>query len=428
MVDEERDSEGREEQDAPSTSNDGDAAERSNENNNDEKDADRDSDAGDSAPDQTDGDSGGPEPPASKGDGSKKPAAWGDPIHRFSEAWVRFEIKLCAGVLIAEILALCAWVLLKGLAVPPGSDSSAGVIVRAAVGATVFGLGAYFAARKKNASFVRFATGAAILIGLVVAKAWDGVGSVYFSNLLNWMQDASALTLIDGLRGFGTRLTVWLAMLGGSLAAASGKHIHIDVVRRFLPEKLRMPATMVAWVGAAAVCFAAAWGFTDHISIGSYHVDRNAPASEKLSALGHHASLGFFVLRKQARLDLGTLPVVLAGRPYDSWLTNKEWNEKVTDAGWEDYFTPEQAAGLRMPDEIANDPRMPLVIVPGAQAGGMLKHLLNLVFPLGFIMIGLRFLLRSVLVLSGHVKDEAEGEVLPPKGDADAATEKGAEG
>lgn len=428
MVDEERDSEGREEQDAPSTSDDGDAADRSNENEN-ETEADRESGAEESSPDESKAGSGGPEPPSKpppKDHG--QPAAWGEPLHRFSEAWVRFEIKLCAAVVLAEILALCAWVLLKGLAVPPGSDSSAGIIVRAVVGATVLGLGTYFAVRKKNASFVRFATGAAIIIGLVIAKAWDGFGSVYFSNLLNWMQDASSLTLIDGLRGLGTRLTVWLAMLGGSLAAASGKHIHIDVVRRFLPEKLRMPTTMVAWVAASAVCFSAAWGFTDHISIGSYHVDRNASASEKLSAVGHHASLGFFVLRKQLRLDLGTLPVVLAGKPYDSWLTNKEWNEKVTNAGWEDYFSPEDTAGLRMPDAIANDARMPLVIVPGAQAGGMLKHLLNLVFPFGFIMIGLRFLLRSVLVLSGHVREE-EGEVLPPKDDASrAAAEKGAEG
>jgi len=133
-------------------------------------------------------------------------------------------------------------------------------------------------------------------------------------------------------------------------------------------------------------------------------------------------------LRKQLRLDLGTLPVVLEGKPYDSWLTNKEWNEKVTNAGWEDYFSPEDVAGLRMPPEIANDTRMPLVIVPGTQAAGMLKHLLNLVFPFGFIMIGLRFLLRSVLVLSGHVKDEAEGEVLPKDDASDASAEKGAEG
>lgn len=401
MVDEERD-EGREDQDAPPASDAGAGAEGSNE------------------------DKGKEESPDEAGAVGKIPtgrAAWGEPVHRFAELWVRFEIRLCVAVLLAEILALFAWVALKGLASPPDSDSPAGVIVRAVLGATLLGLGTYFVVRKKNASLVRTATMAAILIGLLTAKAWDGVGSVYFSNLLNWMQDGSSLTLVGGLRGLGTRLTVWLAMLGGSLAAASGKHIHIDVVRRFLPERLRMPTTMVAWVAAAAVCFVAAWGFVDHIAIGSYQVDRDAPASEKISAIGHHTGLGFFVLRKQMALDVSTLPVVLAGKPYDSWLTNAEWNERVKDAGWEKYFTQEQVASLQMPPESAADKRMPAVIVPNSSHSGLLVHLLNLVFPIGFLFIGLRFLLRAVLVLSGHVRDEHEGEVA-----AAAPVEKGAEG
>lgn len=429
MVEEERDAKERGEEATPSGSNGEDREERSN-NDDERRDSEADDDSSNAAaPDEGSG-GGGPKPPVTGKGVTRKPAAWGDPLYRFSDAWVRFEIRLCAVVLLAEILALCAWVLLKGLSVPPGSDSPAGVIVRAAVGATVLGVGTYFVVRKKNPSLIRFATSAAILIGIVVAKAWDGVGSVYFSNLLNWMQDASALTLIGGLRGLGTRLTVWLAMLGGSLAAASGKHIHIDVVRRFLPERLRMPTTVVAWLGAVSVCFAAAWGFTDHIAIGSYHVDRNAPASEKLSEVGHHASLGFFVLRKQVALDLGTLPVVLSGDPYDSWLTNAEWNERVKDAGWEAYFTPEQVASLRMPPEISDNTRMPMVIVPGTTATGMLVHLLNLVFPLGFVLIGLRFLLRAVLVVSGHVRDEHE-EHEAAAGTSDDSTgaqaEKGAE-
>ncbi len=353
----------------------------------------------------------------------KAPAAWGDPLHRFSEAWTRFEIRLCAAVLIAEIVALCAWVLLKGLAEPAGSESPAGVIVRATVGAVVLGLGTYWLVRKRNPTLIRYATAGAILLGLLTAKAWDGVGSVYFSNLLNWLQDASSLTLIGGLRGLGTRLTVWLAMLGGSLAAASGKHIHIDVVRKFLPERLRMPTTMLAWSAAAAVCFTAAWGFTDHIAIGSYHVDRGAPASEKVAAIGHHASEGFFVLRKQVALDASTIPVVVAGKPYDSWLTNAMWNERVRNAGWEKHFTQEQVDSLQMPPETADQKRIPVVVVPGSTHTGLLVHLLNLVFPFGFVVIGLRFLLRALLAVSGHVKED---EVELPE--AHAAEQKGAQG
>ncbi len=400
MVDEERD-EGREDQDAPPASDAGAGVEGSNEDKGKES-----HDAG------------------AVGKIPTGRAAWGEPIHRFSEVWARFEVRLCVAVLLAEILALFAWVVLKGLAAPPDSDSPAGVIVRAVLGATVLGLGTYFVVRKKNPSLMRTATMAAILIGLVTAKAWDGVGSVYFSNLLNWMQDGSSLTLIGGLRGLGTRLTIWLAMLGGSLAAASGKHIHIDVVRRFLPERLRMPTTMVAWAAAAVVCFTAAWGFVDHIAIGSYQADRDAPAGEKLSAIGHHTSVGFFVLRKQMALDVSTLPVVLAGRPYDSWLTNGEWNERVKDAGWENHFTAEEVASLQMPPESAADTRMPAVIVPNSTHSGLLVHLLNLVFPIGFVFIGLRFLLRSVLVVSGHVKDEHEAEAVVGPG----SQRKGAEG
>lgn len=355
-------------------------------------------------------------------------APWGAGVHQFSEVWTRFEVRLCAVVVVAEILALCAWVVLSGLAAPAGADSPAGMIIRAALGATAFGLITYFAVRKRNKSLVAFATVAAILEGIVIAKAWDGVGSVYFSNLLNWLQDASSLTLIGGLRGLGTRLTVWLAMLGGSLAAASGKHIHIDVVRRFLPAKLRMPATVIAWTGAAAVCFTAAWGFTDHIAIGSYQVDRNAPAGEKLSAIGHHTGLGFFVLRKQLAFDVTTLTVVLSGKPYDSWLTNAEWNERITNAGWENHFPAEKIEALKMPPESANETRMPVVVVPGTAHTGMLKHLLNLVFPIGFIFIGLRMLLRALLLISGHVSDEEQE--AKPKGiaTANAVAEKGGEG
>jgi TRAP-type C4-dicarboxylate transport system permease small subunit len=402
MVDEKRDDQGQEDQVAPPPAGDSDDG-RSNAGSNEDM--------------STRG------APEGKTPGGKAPAAWGNPVHRFSEAWTRLEIRLCAAVLIAEIVALCAWVLLKGLAEPPGSDSPAGVIVRAAVGAIVLGLGTYWVVRKRNPMLIRYATAGAILIGLLTAKAWDGVGSVYFSNLLNWMQDASTLTLIGGLRGLGTRLTVWLAMLGGSLAAASGKHIHIDVVRRFLPERLRMPTTMLAWSAAAAVCFTAAWGFTDHIAIGSYHIDRDAPASEKAAAIGHHASLGFFVLRKQVALDASTIPVVVAGKPYDSWLTNEMWNERVKDAGWEKHFTQEEVDSLQMPPETASQKRLPVVVVPGSTHTGLLVHLLNLVFPFGFIVIGLRFLLRALLAVSGHVKED---EVDLPE--AHAPEQKGAEG
>ena len=51
-------------------------------------------------------------------------------------------------------------------------------------------------------------------------------------------------------------LTLWLALLGGSLATGAGKHIHIDVIFRFLPARARRPAAIFNYLVAAAVCFA----------------------------------------------------------------------------------------------------------------------------------------------------------------------------
>jgi TRAP-type C4-dicarboxylate transport system permease small subunit len=336
-------------------------------------------------------------PPATSG------APWGAGLQRFFDAWTRVETYLCVVVVVAEILALVAWVILKGLGTPRSAGTPTGTIVRAVVGATVLGLVAYFATRKQSLLVQRVSNTLAILAGLFTGGLWAAVGVTYFANILNWLQDASSLTLIGGLRGLGTRLTIWLAMVGGSLAAANGKHIHIDVVMRFVPRKARLGATLVTWVGAAAVCFVAAWGFVDHIAIESYDAGRDAPAGEKIATIGRHTSEGFFILRKQFALDLSTLPCVLAGNEYDRWLTNEEWNRRVEGAGWEDHFTPDQVASLKMPADVAKDYRLPVVMVPGSTHQGLLKHLLNLVFPFGFLIIGLRFLLRGVLALSGHV-------------------------
>lgn len=354
-------------------------------------------------------------------------APWGVPLKRFYDAWTRLETYLCVGVIVAEIFALVAWVVLKGLGTPPTTGTSTGVIVRAVVGATLLGLISYFATRRRPLMVQRVVITGAILVGLLTGGLWASVGVAYFANVLNWLQDASSLTLIGGLRGLGTRLTIWLAMLGGSLAAASGKHIHIDVVMRFIPKKARVGATLITWIGAAVVCFTAAWGFVDHITIESYDVPRDAPASVKLEAIGHHAGRGFFILRKQLALDLSTLPKVLGGTRYDAWLTNAEWNQRVENAGWEDHFSPEQVATLKMPPEVSAQHRLPVVMVPGSTHQGLLKHLLNLVFPFGFFIIGIRFLLRGVLALSGHVSVDPDAQHATSSDDMPAAEgEKGA--
>jgi hypothetical protein len=110
-------------------------------------------------------------------------------------------------------------------------------------------------------------------------------GVQYFSNFLNWMQNASVVMRFGGLRspGLVTRLTLWLALLGASMATAKRKHINVDVVMRFLSPKLRVPAALVGWLAAAVMCLAAVWGFTDHIAIEDFKVQRYPPSC-RLSA------------------------------------------------------------------------------------------------------------------------------------------------
>ncbi len=349
-------------------------------------------------------------PDTSPSSADRKAAAWGRPFARLDAAWTRFESLLCAGVLIAEILALCLWIALKGLSTPTDAGNAAGLVFRSVLGAIALGLVAFGLTRKRSLSIQRTAVLGSITLGLVLGKAWQDVGVDYFSNVLNWLQDASTLTLLGGLRGVGTRLTIWLALLGASLATASGKHINIDVVMRFLRPKARVPVAIMGWMAAAAVCFGAVWGFFDHISIESFDVRADDPAGQKISQVIRKTNEHRFLAFRQMELDVRTLPHVLKGERYDSWLKGREWNEWIEKGGWENHYSKEEVESLILPESAAEEIHTPLVVVPGGANRGILAHDLFLVFPFGMLMIGLRFLLRCVLAASGHVKVVSEGE------------------
>lgn len=334
---------------------------------------------------------------------AKRGAAWGDPLASFEQRWVQVETKLAVAVLVAEVLSLCAWVLLKGMSTPPTANAS-GVVLRAAITSVVLGSAAWFGLAKQPERLRSTATTIAAAAGLFIGRAWATVGVQYSSEILNWYQDASSLTLIGGLRGVGTRLTAWLAMLGASLATSSGKHINIDVVMRFVPVRARVPAAIAAWGAAAVVCFAATWGFVDHIAIASFGAKRTDTAGHKLGVVTHELGEHFFVLRRQMGLDFVVGFRVLAGRKYTESLTGAEWNERIREGGYEAYFTADQVKGLLQPDANLAKHVAPLVIVPGKSQRGLLVEGLNLLFPFGFFMIGLKFLLRVLLALSGHVE------------------------
>src|SRR5690606_7939417 len=80
----------------------------------------------------------------------RKAAAWGRPFARLDAAWTRFESLLCVGVLIAEILALCLWIALKGLSTPTDAGNAAGLVFRSVLGAIVLGLVAFLVTRQRS--------------------------------------------------------------------------------------------------------------------------------------------------------------------------------------------------------------------------------------------------------------------------------------
>ena len=366
-----------------------------------------------------------------------KKQAWGAPLLRFDRAWTRLEARMCAWVLIAEIIALCIWISLKGLSAEYGAGDSSGIVFRGLVGALVLGFGVHrltmpkgeqttdSLADKANRNHA-IGVSLAVVVGFLGARAWASSGSTYFSNLLNWMQTASFLTLIGGLRGVATRLTLWLALLGGSLATAQGKHINIDVVMRFLTPKLRMPAAVLGWLAAATMCFAGVWGFFDHIAIESFKSPAVEPCKKdptqscdplvttKVAHVSEEMGRDFFLLRRQISLDVKSFPKVLAGEKYNEYLHAKDWNAWLGEAPWAAHYPAAEVAGLNVPED-STETRLPIISIPGSAENvpGLLTRELNFIFPFGLLMIGLRFILRSLLAISGQIivdPDAAHGE------------------
>jgi len=360
----------------------------------------------DEEPEHEHGDLG--EPPGSHHAPPHKAAAWGRPLARLDGAWTRFEARLCAAVLLAEVISLSLWVALKGMASPPDSGNLAGVVFRGLAGALILGSLGYMLPKKFGTTARRVSASVGFIAGWALAKSWARVGVDYSANLLNWYQQASALTLLGGLglRDLGKRLTLLLALLGGSLATAAGKHITIDLITRFLKPKARLPVVVVGWVGSSLICFSAAWGFFDHIAIGDFSAPAEATASQKFADVGKGLGEDWFILRKQVDLDFKTFPHVIKGQTYSDWLTGKEWNAWLDSHGFAERYGADKVKDLRLPDDAK---RSPIVVVPEmGEPRGELVAAANLVFPFGLFVIAIRFILLSLLAISGHMVVDPE--------------------
>jgi TRAP-type C4-dicarboxylate transport system permease small subunit len=358
-------------------------------------------------------------------------AKWVQPFVRFDAWWVRAEARLTAVVLGAEIVALVTWIALKGMSAeyqpataadPEAPVDVSGIIFRAIIGALVLGIGAHFALRPsdvtKRKTDLRYQIGvsAAVILGLVSGRFWANAGVEYFSNTLNWLQGASTLTLLGGLRGLATRLTLWLALLGGSLATAQGKHINVDVVMRFLTPRMRLPVALIGWLAAALVCISGAWGFVDHLAIAEYKLSMDSTASDRASKVEHEFGRDMFLLRQQIKLDFHTLPKVLRGAKYKDYLKAGEWNDWMSGGAWDSWFPADDVKAQMMDTADQTQTRLPLINIPGTgeNTNGLLIRDIDFVFPFGLLMIAIRFLLRCVLAIGGAVRvdpDAAHGDV-----------------
>lgn len=345
-------------------------------------------------------------------------AAWGAPLDRLDRVWTKLEAWLCAGVLVTMIVTLVFWIALKALA-STGKDG-AGQLFRSMLTALVLGLVGHFATRKRRdeGPLHPVVTTAAVVIGWIAGKYWGDAGTEYFSNLEAWIQNASIWVFFGGIGELAKCLTLWVALLGASLATAQGKHINVDVVMRFLSPRMRVPVAVLGWLMAAVVSGAAAWGFFDDLVVEELDAPASVPcpgdatkscpatAGSKIHHVIDDTGRDLFLAGRQLSLDTRSFPKVLGGTPYAKILTPKEWNEWLRAGGWEEHFKAEDVKALELPEDGSIDFRTPAVTaVPGAteRIHMLLVPLLNMVFPFGLLVIAIRFVLRSLLALGGWV-------------------------
>lgn len=338
-------------------------------------------------------------------------AAWAAPLDRADRAWTKLEARLCAFVIVLEILTLVFWISMKALSSPGGSGP--GLVFRMLAGAAVFGLVANKAAAKH--ARVQAITAGAMAVGVLAGRAWGDAGSAYFANLFSWLQNASILVFFGGVSELAKRLTLWLALLGASVATGQGKHITVDVVLRLISPRARVPVAVLGWVTAAVVSGFAAWGFFDNLAVEEFHVQTDLRAGAKIERVVEDAGRNLSLAGRQLSLDVRSFPKVMSGTPYAKWMTASEWNAWLRAGDWS-RFKAEDVKAFELPEDGSIDFRTPAVTaVPGAteQVRMLLTPLLNLVFPFGLLIVALRFLVRCVLALTGWVNvdpDAAHGD------------------
>ena len=369
------------------------------------------------------------------------PAPWARPLVRIDAAWTKIETNLVVIALLGAILYMSGWVVLNAFHTKGGKLAyyPGGIL-------TFAGLASGLAwTRRKLREPKRLAAPIALFVAGCVLLA-VAHNKEYFANVARWLADASLIKQVGTPNLVSARLfTIWVALLGGSLAASSGRQINIDVVMRFLAPRPRLIVALIGYVAAATACFAVTWAFLDYVAITGYGADKEASAPAKVGVIGSGVGRHFFVFRKQLALDLRSFGhVVLAGQPFDQWYTADEWNQELNEGGWASVYPPPSPKPLDSVPNVAaptystkpclspqelqklaetggslapdwNLPgacsewgtkRAPIVTAPDPDDGTPFEADLSLLFPWGFFVIGCRFLLRGALAAGGAVSTD----------------------
>jgi len=335
-------------------------------------------------------------------------------LQRFDRAWTQLDARLCALVLIADAATLVVWIALKSLA--STGTSGAGQVFRSLVTALVLGTIAHVALRRR-ASRPELVTAIATLVGFALGTQWGDAGVAYFGNLLAWLQNASFLVFFGGASDVAKRLTLWLAMLGASVATGQGKHINVDVVMRFVAPRARVPVAVTGWLVAAAVCLGGAWGFFDHIAVVDFQAPVTVPCAErsnevcparardKAAWVWQLTRRDLFLFGRQVSLDARTAPHVVRGEPYGTWLTAHDWNQWLHNASWVLHFDKSDVDAMQMPEDEPATRTPAVTAIPGAgeRVFQLLVRECNFIVAFGLGLIGLRFILRSLLAIAGKI-------------------------
>ncbi len=153
----------------------------------------------------------------------------------------------------------------------------------------------------------------ALLLGAWVGLRALAGHSAYFANLFGWLQDGSALTLVGGVRGTATRVTMLLVFVGAALATLESRHVSVDLFARALSGTRRDLTARATQLFAAVMCLLAAWAFFDFLAIDAFGAAPEASVLEKLGLGASAVGTALGALFSQLVVDVKTFFRVAAG-------------------------------------------------------------------------------------------------------------------